>query len=234
MGPRSDSAPLILQLLTAPSPTRVPVPPQKEPSFLTRRHLQIPWDSGLCLPPSIASHQRRTRERLTPQRWGPRRVLPYRSQQSRRVAGGGEEAGKALDSPAPPPTPSAVGTAPRRFNTRLYLVLHLLGRPLLLRPSPHHRPPGRGPRVCGARLGRGLGVMAVDAAPGRYTEGSSAPTQLPLFPRAAPRAVRFGHSNTCLLWQVKLFPTTDGPEEEAALPENLLPRPGDQPSPGRT
>lgn len=148
-------SPLILYLLAAPGPTRVPVPPQKEPAFLTRRHLQIPWNSGLCLPPSIASHQRRRRERLTPQRWGPAARPSLQQPAKSESPRGGEEAGEALNAPAPPPTPRAVGTAPWRFNARLYLVLHLPGRPLPLRPSPHRRPPGRGPRICQARLGRG-------------------------------------------------------------------------------
>lgn len=117
--------------------------------------------------------------RLTPQRWGPRRVLPYCSRQNRRAPGGGEEAGEALDAPAPPPTPRAAGTAPRRLNTRLYLVLHLPGRPLPLRPSPYRRPPGRGRRVCRARRGRGV---AVGAAPAHEAGGSPAAAQLPPVP----------------------------------------------------
>lgn len=148
-------SPLILYLLAAPGPTRMPVPPQKEPAFLTRRHLQIPWDSGLRLPPSIASQQRRRRERLTPPRWGPAARPSLLQPAKSESPGGGEEAGEALNAPAPPPTPRAVGTAPWRFNARLYLVLHLPGRPLPLSPSPHRRLPGRGPKICPARHGRG-------------------------------------------------------------------------------
>lgn len=125
--------------------------------------------------------------------------------------GGGEEADKALDAPVPPPTPRAAGTAPRRFNTRLYLVLHLPGRPLPLRPSPCRRPPGRGSRVSRARRGRWWqwAPLLPTELVGGGNSSSGPATPPPPAPKAAPRAVRCGCGNTWSLWQVKLFSTTN-------------------------
>lgn len=178
------------------------------------------------------SPQRRTRGDSPLRGGGPRRVLPCCSPQSRRARGGGEEAGEALHAPAPPPTPRVAGTAPRRFNTGLYLVLHLPGRPLPLRPSPHRRPPGRGSRVSRARRGRGL---AVGAAPAHEAGGAVSPAAAQLPPSLQGCQVRLREHLESVAGKTFLNDRCDheGWVGGGGCPFPRPPSPGDQPSPWR-
>lgn len=223
-------SPLILYLLAAPGPTRRPVPPQKEPAFLTRRHLQIPWDSGLCLPPSIASQQRRRRERLTPQRWGPAArpslLQPAKSESPGGWGGGWRGAERARSASHSP----RCGDSTVAFQRAPLSSPPPTGTPPPAAPFPPPQASRAGPEDLPGSAREGcLWASLLPTTLG----GSPVPAQLLPPLRAVPRAIRCGRRNTWLVWQVKVFPTTDGPEGEA-VPSRKPPFPGDQPSPGRT